>query len=366
MTETKKRILSNVISLILGVGIGAGGYRLIRNEPTEPEIRIEKPEKGGAQLKVESESGLKLASVKIAAADYEEYGINPLAEDAYTLTVAVTPSNATNQAMDWSVAFDDPGSVWATGKTVTDYVTVTPTSDGALTANVECLQDFGEQIIVTVTSRDNAEATASCTVDYAKKITSLSSLVFTGTDRLVPNNRTITLDASGTIYSLSYANNFKVTGITPMPMYSAYTVDDTFTYRYAIVSTPQWVQTLQSVFGAGTLNISETISTTPEYVMESPRTDFYLGRYLGMNVIVASEVSTRVNAMMSNNTTTNTYLSALNTYAAGYAAYPILYLYVMWEGEYSEASAYYGLKINMATVTQSVENIELNPDAVMF
>ena len=40
-----------------------------------------------------------------------------------------------------------------------------------MTANVECLQAFGEQIEVTVTSRENAKATASCTVDYARRIT---------------------------------------------------------------------------------------------------------------------------------------------------------------------------------------------------
>lgn len=69
------------------------------------------------------------------------------------------------------VAFVNPDSEWATGKTVTDYVTVTPTSDGALTVNVECLQAFGEQIVITVVSRDNPLVTATCTIDYAQKIT---------------------------------------------------------------------------------------------------------------------------------------------------------------------------------------------------
>ena len=40
-----------------------------------------------------------------------------------------------------------------------------------MTANVECLKAFGEQIEVSVTSRENAKATASCTVDYARRIT---------------------------------------------------------------------------------------------------------------------------------------------------------------------------------------------------
>ena len=62
------------------------------------------------------------------------------------------------------MSFVNPSSSWASGKTVTDYVTVTPTSDGALTANVECKQAFGEQIKVTVTSRENTNVYASCTV----------------------------------------------------------------------------------------------------------------------------------------------------------------------------------------------------------
>ena len=60
----------------------------------------------------------------------------------------------------------DTSDSWSEGKTVTDYVTVTPTSDGALTANVECLKDFGAQVKVTVTSRDNTDVKANCLVDY--------------------------------------------------------------------------------------------------------------------------------------------------------------------------------------------------------
>ena len=52
----------------------------------------------------------------------------------------------------------------------TGLVTVTPTSDGALTATVECLQAFGEQIYVVVASRDYADVTAKCTVDYKKRV----------------------------------------------------------------------------------------------------------------------------------------------------------------------------------------------------
>ena len=49
-------------------------------------------------------------------------------------------------------------------------MTVTPTSDGSLYADVTCKAAFGEQIILTVTSRDIAEAKATATVDYRKKV----------------------------------------------------------------------------------------------------------------------------------------------------------------------------------------------------
>lgn len=92
------------------------------------------------------------------------------ASEGITLTATVSPETADNKAVDWTVSFVNPSSSWASGKTVTDYVTVTPTSDGALTANVNCLKAFGEQIKVTVTSRVNPEAKAECTLDYARRI----------------------------------------------------------------------------------------------------------------------------------------------------------------------------------------------------
>lgn len=94
------------------------------------------------------------------------------AETAAGITVQATiePADADNKAVDWAVSFVNPASEWASGKTVTDYVTVTPESDGSLTATVKCLKAFGEQIKITVTSRDNSDATASCTADYYKRL----------------------------------------------------------------------------------------------------------------------------------------------------------------------------------------------------
>ena len=192
-----------------------------------PGIEVSVPEEvgSGVILNKPENHGIEMVSAKIAREEYAEYGISPMAENAYTLTATVLPENASNKAVDWSVEFVDPSSEWATGKTVTDYVTVTPTSDGALTATVSNLGEFGEQIKVTVTSRDNSAAYASCTVDYAKRIK--SAYLVDGSGAPVGQN--------GADWVTGLHDNFTETYIpqymsyTVNYTYSDYTVEDTFT-----------------------------------------------------------------------------------------------------------------------------------------
>ena len=96
------------------------------------------------------------------------------AGDGITLQATVIPEAADNKAVVWSVTFADPASAWAAGRTVTDYVTVTPSAEDGTQATVKCLQAFGAQITVTVTSRLNAHAKAECVLDYARRITDMS------------------------------------------------------------------------------------------------------------------------------------------------------------------------------------------------
>lgn len=131
---------------------------------------------GGGEVSTEAgvSHGIKLAAVKLASSEYEAYGVSEQAETAYTLTATITPADAANKKVDWSIAFKNASSTWASGKTVTEYATVTPSADGALTAVVENVAAFGEQIIVKATSRDNAEAYATCTVEYLQRTTGYS------------------------------------------------------------------------------------------------------------------------------------------------------------------------------------------------
>lgn len=121
-----------------------------------------------------------------------------LADNGVTVQATVLPQDATNREVDWSLSWASPASSWASGKTVTDYVTVTPTSDGSTTATVRCLQAFGAQIRLTVTSRDNPDAAADTTVDYYKRAASFRA-EFTGKTSDNSGNTTFTCEGTKTV-----------------------------------------------------------------------------------------------------------------------------------------------------------------------
>ncbi len=124
---------------------------------------------GDVDYDIGNTPNIKLMAVRKAAAN------GSLEESELEVTATITPENATNKTVDWSVAFQNASSAWASGKNVSDYVTVTPDSDGSLKATVKNLKAFGEKIVVTVTSRANAAVKATIVCDYNRKVTAISS-----------------------------------------------------------------------------------------------------------------------------------------------------------------------------------------------
>lgn len=188
---TAAKVIAWILALVLVAGIVAGVVLWQKdyiqfNFPTgeQTEETPDEDDQGGLVVEDGETAGMTLTRSLLSASEYEEYGVSPLAETAYTVTATIRPANASNPALDWTIGFANPESAWATGKTVTDYVTVTPTSDGALTATVACLQAFGEQIVVTATSRSDSEISGTTTCDYVKKLTSLN-ISFSGSDSFV-------------------------------------------------------------------------------------------------------------------------------------------------------------------------------------
>ena len=173
-------VLGGLLALVVAggvafVGVLSNGFKNWDNikppaqeEPNSPE---DNTTKGEASIENGESAGIRLMAMKIPVAEYKTYGVSVQAETAYTVTATVYPADAVNKKVDWSVAFANASSTWASGKKVTDYVTVTPSSDGALTAVIQNVAAFGEQIIVKTTSRDNAEAYATLNVEYLQRTT---------------------------------------------------------------------------------------------------------------------------------------------------------------------------------------------------
>ena len=93
--------------------------------------------------------------------------------ESVTITATVEPDNeAENTGVDWTATWKNAESVWASGKSVSDYVTLTPGGEdyaASKSVTLENLQPFAEQIVVKATARDDPGITATCTADYAQK-----------------------------------------------------------------------------------------------------------------------------------------------------------------------------------------------------
>lgn len=231
MTKNTIKNIIMVVAIILILALAGGWIAqtvVNKQKQNQPVTETEELNAGGMTIdngNIES-NGVSLMSAKIVTADYAANGISPQAETAYTLTASVFPYDAIDKTVDWSMDFKNKNSFWAQGKTVTDYVTLTLTSDDGLTANVECKNAFGEQIIVKCTSRDNHSAYAECTVDYVKKITDFYITV--GDIKMTDDTR-ICMEVSDNVRGEGGNIAFHYT-------YSDYTIDDTFTISYQVTN----------------------------------------------------------------------------------------------------------------------------------
>ena len=140
-------MLGTVASLILSLG-----KKDKSEEPSENTGNL-------AVATVANSPGVKLSAER--ATSETEY-------NTVLLMATVMPEDVENKAVDWTIEWQMPDSEFAAGKVVTDYCTVTPTVDGALTAKVRCLQPFEEYIDVKATTREGGYV-ATCTVTFAGK-----------------------------------------------------------------------------------------------------------------------------------------------------------------------------------------------------
>lgn len=205
-----------------------------------------------------------------------------------TVTATISPSYAADKSVDWGVAFADG----TTSSAATDYIQVTPTTDGALTATVTCLKAFSKKILITATSRSNPDVADSCEVDYLQRAS--GATVYLG-------NNVMTYSASGTSTSalnvvIGLLGDSGATGGTVRIggyggvgtitqtftttvqyvgsktfMSSSFAPDGTFTYKYWI-SLPTVTLTTQTEFSFGRTSLNALGATLNRQISGSTNT----------------------------------------------------------------------------------------------
>lgn len=172
------------------------------------------------------------------------------AYDSVTLHATVKPDDAEDKRITWVAIFKNPESAWATGKTVTDYVTVTPQSEGSSVATVKCLQPFGEQIeilagltwlsdkfygmsieeIYKASEFESALGSmiVGCSVDFAKRVTSASVDLSGG-------EKSMTVDAFANSVTCPFSLYFEFGGEDTYSFtYTDFTIEDTFSVTLSV------------------------------------------------------------------------------------------------------------------------------------
>ena len=347
--EKAKKIRSIVAGCLAAVSLATAGLAVATNGfksfKKNDNIQMELPEEdnGGAVVGEGTGNGVKLMTAKIASEDYADYGISPMAETAYTITATITPSNATNKVLDWSVSFENPDSAWASGKTVTDYVTITPTSDGALTATLQNLKAFGEPIIVKANSREFPDISATATCDYVKRIESLSVAFSADLDfqteytvSVEPVYSTGTLDGELTISGGDFALTEGFKDAVKADMSSTYA--NSFTYKDAVYE-----------FNAETL-IFEFTELNPALSFIKP-------------ITLAGDKKMEIKVRNAYN---NSFGVAVVGYEEPHATFTITYSYEYNEEVYSSGEASVDLKFDAEAFTVSVVDVTLNDSHFVF
>ena len=194
MTKTIKRVIAGVSALAIIGGAAVGGWAINEYVIKDDQFTITDQidgDNGGMIIDEGEGSGIKLMTTKIAAADFEEYGISPMAETAYTITVTPDPVDAMD-TYTWTSSNSSAVSVSST--------------NGGKSCTATCLQAFGEQITLTCKSEQNPDVYAEVTVDYVKRLSSVTLSV---------NPSSVKFGTSATSHTVTATPVWGVGTITP-------------------------------------------------------------------------------------------------------------------------------------------------------
>lgn len=163
----KKRIFCLILVAVLAVsalGVFAACDKKDTNIPIEDNAHVENINE---QLAFATN---ELGSLRLSAPRRVANTGNISSSNTGSKVITATVSgDATDKSVTWSIAWKNASSAWASGKSIAEYITLTP-NDEDNSVQVDCLQAFAEQAIITCKANGAEDLTATATVDFVKRI----------------------------------------------------------------------------------------------------------------------------------------------------------------------------------------------------
>lgn len=299
--QTIKRIAVILTAVLLAtVGVLTAVFMLNRAERTEP-TDFELNHNDNVLVTPDGSSAMQMRVLRAG----EKPG-SPSVTDGIAITATLGPTTVENKEILWSIKWKDSSSGgqhsggtnraagWGEGKNVADYVTMSAeTSLSGESITLTCKQDFGEQIIVTAMAAENADVKATCTVDYCQKVKSVNYTFKYGDSSMSAPSA----DADG-VYRVDYTGEEKSYTVECVPVYTNYTVADTFAQTIDGAFTEPFGYTAESSFSeielyAGLINgVTEPALSADgeEFVLLVARSNNFVGNPLVAAMTQASEL----------------------------------------------------------------------------
>lgn len=162
--------MKKILSVLLAAITACGVCMVSGCTKSEETVFVPETSVGEFELGEQVSNGISLTATTISPNDYAAYGVSQIAENAFSLTANIMPAEISNYViLNWSVAWENPNSTWASGKTnMSEYIDVNGTDRG-FNAVVACYQAFGERVKITVSVDGQEDLSASLYADYVKR-----------------------------------------------------------------------------------------------------------------------------------------------------------------------------------------------------
>ena len=165
-SDAAKWVIVFLLIILLAAGVASSLFIGIKNMKNAEEEKVPK-------ITEEQETNKPTATAGAMKLSFGDMVITALSESGENVSVSkpitaiVTPPTAKNAQVDWSVE-------WGSGQSgiVTEYIVVTPETDGSTSATVTCKQPFDGEIVIVCTTREGGYI-ATCTVTFSGQPTEL-------------------------------------------------------------------------------------------------------------------------------------------------------------------------------------------------